>query len=361
MVPLSAMLISLLRFFRIWFRLWLKSAWRSALRSVKLGLPTATWILVLFLMPLPFGAVVWRNWALPFRLTTTLSKTCSWKETCDPFSISTCLDQFDNAVHLCLESITDLALSPSQRLQCSLPVAKGGLGLPISSSIAPVAFLGCYLDTKYLWPDLSQHHGALHRVELFVLPRVSKWQRWHSFNGPQSTNETFSLLDSKSWSELTSSASTPRDSQTALVFAPQQSWLAFGSPSEGARVNPSCSRVSVYNLLSTRSSLLNSKSTCPKCSRTLDRFVALLRWQQRALPVPTPGKLLVILCNNCQLSCKKGIPPSSCPGTARESFFSVLCKSDNVFLCIWRHCKFVSVILYLWHFISPRVNAKLLK
>ena len=40
--------------------------------------------------------------------------------------------------------------------------------------------------------------------------------------------------------------------------------------------------------------------------------------------------------------------------------FSVLCKFGNVFLCIWRHCKFVSVILYVWHFISPRVNAKLL-
>ena len=108
---------------------------------------------------------------------------------------------------------------------------------------------------------------------------------------------------------------------------------------------------------------------CPSLSRPLvggrplplKSFVALLRWQQRALPVPTPGKLLAILCNICQLSCKKGTPPSSCPGTAHESFFSVLCKSGNVFLCIWRHCKFVSVILYLWPFISPRVNAKLLK
>ena len=107
--------------------------------------------------------------------------------TCDPFSISTCLDQFDNAVHLCLEYITGSALLPSQRLQCSLPVAKGGLGLPISSSIAPVAFLGCYIDIKYL-SDRIFHNtkGDLHRVELFVLPRVSQWQRWHSFNGTQS-------------------------------------------------------------------------------------------------------------------------------------------------------------------------------
>ena len=58
----------------------LNSAWRSALRSVKIGLPTTTWILVLFLMPLPFGAVVWRICALPFWLTSTLSKHCSWKE-----------------------------------------------------------------------------------------------------------------------------------------------------------------------------------------------------------------------------------------------------------------------------------------
>ena len=38
----------------------------------------------------------------------------------------------------------------------------------------------------------------------------------------------------------------------------------------------------------------------------LKPFNALLRWQQRALPVPTPRKLLAILCNSCQLSCKKG-------------------------------------------------------
>ena len=42
------------------------------------------------------------------------------------------------------------------------------------------------------------------------------------------------------------------------------------------------------------------------------------------------------------------------------SVFSVLCKSVKVFLCIWRHCKLVSVILYVWYFISLRVNTKLL-
>ena len=56
--------------------------------------------------------------------------------------------------------------------------------------------------------------------------------------------------------------------------------------------------------------------------------------------------------------CKLHPPPV--PVLLMSVFFSVLCKSGIVFLCIWRHCKFVSVISYVWHFISPRVNAKLL-
>ena len=63
------------------------------------------------------------------RSCAALPKTTFSMRTCDPFSISNCLAQFDNAVHLCLDSITGSALSPSQRLECSLPVPKGGLGL----------------------------------------------------------------------------------------------------------------------------------------------------------------------------------------------------------------------------------------
>ena len=55
---------------------------------------------------------------------------------------------------------------------------------------------------------------------------------------------------------------------------------------------------------------------------------------------------------------KKELHPPPVPVLLMSVFFSVLCKSGTVFLCIWRHCKFVSVILYVGHFISPRVNAK---
>ena len=57
---------------------------------------------------------------------------------------------------------------------------------------------------------------------------------------------------------------------------------------------------------------------------------------------------------------KRELHPPPVPVLLMSVFFSVLCKSGNVFLCIWHHCKFVSVILYVWHFVSPRVNAKLL-
>ena len=104
----------------------------------------------------------------------------------------------------------------------------------------------------------------------------------------------------------------------------------------------------------------------PSMSRPLARgrplplkpFVALLRWQQRALFVPTPGQRLTISATAVSCPAKRELP-SPPVSELLMSVFSVLCKSGNVFLCIWRHCKIVSVFLYLWHFISPRVNAKL--
>ena len=186
--------------------------------------------------------------------------------TCDPFSISNCLDHFYNAVNLCLESITGSALSPSRRLQCSLPVAKGGIGLPISSSIAPVAFLGCYIDTKYL-SDRIFHNTTVPSTVL----NCSSSLEFLSDNAdillmaPEAQMKLSSLLDSMSWSELTSSAPTLRDRARLLSCSLPNSgdWLsavplkALGSTLPAAEFRFAvCYRLGVP--------LLNSESTCPK-------------------------------------------------------------------------------------------------
>ena len=213
---------------------------------------------------------------LHLRSCAALPKITFSMRTCDPFSISTCLDQFDKAVNLCLESITGSALSPSQRLQCSLPGAKGGLGLPISSSIAPVAFLGCYIDTKYL-SDRIFHNTTVPSTVLNCsssLEFLSDNADIHiPLMAPKAQMKLSSLLDSMSWSELTSFASTPRDRARLLSCSLPNSgdWLstvplkALGLTLPAAEFRFAvCYRLGVP--------ILNSESTCPKCSRTLDTF-----------------------------------------------------------------------------------------
>ena len=207
----------------------------------------------------------------------TLCFASMWRfsmRNCDPFPISTCLDQFDNAVHLCLESITGSALLPSQRLQCSLPVAKGGVGLPISSSIAPVAFLGCYIDTKYL-SDRIFHNTTVPSTVL----SCSSSLEFLSDNADillmalKAQMKLSSLLDSKSWSELTSSASTPRDRARLLPCSLPNSgeWLS-AVPLKALGLTFSAAEFRFAVCYRLRVPLLNSESTCPKCSRTLDTF-----------------------------------------------------------------------------------------
>ena len=187
---------------------------------------------------------------------------------------STCLDQFDNAVHLCLEPITGSALSPSQRLQCSLPVAKGDLGLPISSSIAPVAFLVCYIDTKYL----SDRIFLNTMVPSTVLNCLSSLD-FLSDNAdillmaPKAQLKLSSLLDSKSLSELTSSASTPRDRARLLSCSLPNSggWLS-AVPLKALGLTPPAVEFRFAVCYRLGVPLLNSESTCPKRSRTLDTF-----------------------------------------------------------------------------------------
>ena len=208
------------------------------------------------------------------RSCAALPKVTFSMRTCDPFSISTCLDQFDNAIHLGLKSITGSALSPTQRLQCSLPVGKGGLGHPISSSIAPVAFLGCYIDTKYL-SDQIFHNTTVPSTVL----NCSSFLEFLSHNAyillmaPKAQMKFSSLLDSKSWSELTSSASTPRDRARMLFCSLPNSgdWLsAVPLKVLGLTLPAAKFRFAVCYRLGVP--LLFSESTCPKCSRTLDTF-----------------------------------------------------------------------------------------
>ena len=194
---------------------------------------------------------------------------------CDPFSISTCLVQFDNAVHLCLESITGSALSPSQRLQCSLPVAKAGLGLPVSPSIAPVAFLGCYIDIKYLSDRIFQNTTVPSTVLNCYRPPPSFSVTTLTFFSwpPKAQMKLSSLLDSKFLSELMSSASTPRDRARLLTCLLPNSgdWLsAVPLKALGLTLPAAEFRFAVWFRLGVP--LLSSESTCPKFSRTLDTF-----------------------------------------------------------------------------------------
>ena len=140
------------------------------------------------------------------RSCAALPKITFSMRTCDPFSISTCLDQFDNAVHLYLESITG----------------------PISS-IAPVAFFGYYIDTKYL-----SHRIFYNTTVPSTVLNCSSSLEFLSDNpdillmAPRAQMKLSSLLDSKSWSELTSSASTSRDRARLLSCSLPNSgdWLS---------------------------------------------------------------------------------------------------------------------------------------
>ena len=180
-------------------------------------------------------------------------------------------------------SITGSALSPYQRLQCSLPVAKGGLGLLNSSSIAPVAFLGCYINTKYL-SDRIFHNTT---VSSTVLNCSSSLEFLSDIAdillmAPKAQMKLTSLLDSKSWSELTSSASTPRDRARLLSCSLPNSgdWLlAVPRKALGLTLPAAEFRFAVCYRLGV--TLLNSESTCPKCSRTLDTFGPGLQSRRR--------------------------------------------------------------------------------
>ena len=131
-----------------------------------------------------------------------------------------------------------------------------------------MAFLGCYIDTKYL-SDRIFHNTTVPSTVL----NCSSSLEFFSDNAdillmaPKSQMKLSSLLDSKSWSELTSSASTPRDRARLLSCSLPNSgdWRsAVPLKALGFRFAV-CYRLGVP--------LLNSESsTCPKCSRTLDTF-----------------------------------------------------------------------------------------
>lgn len=94
------------------------------------------------------------------RSCAALPKITFSLRTCDPRSISRGLLAFDSIVHSSLESISGSAISAGQRLQSSLPVAEGGLGIPLATEVSPVAFLGSFIDTHSQWRNYPRSNGA---------------------------------------------------------------------------------------------------------------------------------------------------------------------------------------------------------
>ena len=68
--------------------------------------------------------------------------------TCKPASLIDIYKRFDNIQLTALEDILSTSLTHSARLQASLPVSMGGLGLRSASSHASAAYLSSLAQTK---------------------------------------------------------------------------------------------------------------------------------------------------------------------------------------------------------------------
>ena len=161
------------------------------------------------------------------RSCAALPKIIFSLRTCEPSSVYS-PSQISTALFTVLLRQKLAPLFSSQHLQSSLPVSKGGIGLPIAFKLCHAAFLGSYVDTKTLAdqimnnsslskpPSLSKTVSVLQGHEPTIQPVPF---------APKAQTKLTDIVNSSSWRECLATTEREKGELLSCSLASSGDWL----------------------------------------------------------------------------------------------------------------------------------------